>query len=360
MINVLIITNKYGIILLYSKGMIKISVINNKLINSIIELGIVESNTQLTNMDKKIKLNNILNFMPPETATILRENKDFLKENGIDITNPKDMIMCTINIMFSELDLLSKQISGIQDSLLGDRIAEIQSAKDFYKRYENSHKRNNKIISEFKELILSEKEIIQSIKDKKFSNIERKYNENLKDEKNYLLKVLEDTTSGINRLQNSFSNDIKVILDMPTEKVAIKSLFPFLCKFTGEKVSKVEVIDASNRRCKQTLAYIEQGYKLQILVTINLEDDAKQDIEDIIKKYNTFLENEVMYGNNLKKIHEYDDDTKEFWLTEPKRMLEDINSFTESLNISEEISMAIDENQEEFYEDEDYENVTII
>ena len=361
MINVLIITNKYGIILLYSKEMIKISVIDNKLINSIIKLGIAESNTQLTNMDKKIRLNNILNFMPPETATILRENEDFLKENGIDITNPKDMIMCTIKIMFSELDLLSNQISGIQDSLLGDRIAEIQSAKDFYDKYENSHKRNNKIISEFKELVLSEKEIIQSIKDKKFSNIERKYNENLKDERDYLLTVLKDTTSGINRLQNSFSNDIKVILDMPTEKVAIKSMFPFLCKFTGEKVSKVEVIDASNHRCKQTLAYIEQGYKLQILVTINLYgDDAREDIENIIKKYNTFLEKEVMCGNNIKKIHEYDDDTKEFWLTEPKRMLEDINSFTESLNISEEISMAIDENQEEFYEDEDYENVIII
>lgn len=304
------------------------STLNNKLINSVINLGVAESNTPLANTDKKIKVNNILDFMPQETATILRENKDFLKEYGIDITNPNDMIMCAVQVIFSQFDLLSNQISGIQDSLLGDRIAKIQSAQDFYNQYEISHK----------------------------------CTENLKNETKYLEKVIEYTNLGINELQNSFIKDIRTILDMPDEGIFIKSMFPFLCKFTGEKISKVETIDASNHRCKQTLAYIEQGYKLKILVTIKLYgSNSSEYIENIIKNFNNFLKNQVMSGNNLRKIHGYDDEPeKEFWLTEPQRMLEDINNFKDSSNIGKELATAIEKNQKEFYEDEDYENITIM
>lgn len=302
------------------------STLNNKLINSVINLGIAESNTQLANTDKKIKVNNILDFMPQETATLLRENKDFLKENGIDITNPKDMIMCAVKVIFSQFDLLSKQISGVQDSLLGDRIAEIQTAQNYYKTYEIAHK-NNENREEY-----------------------------------YLQQVEEKTNSGITKLQNSFLNDIRTILDMPDKNIAIKSTFPFLCKFTGEKISKVKDIDASNHRCKQTLAYIEQGYKLQLLVTMKLHgDNSSEYIENILENFNNFLKNNVMSGKNLKKIHGYDDEPeKEFWLTEPQRMLEDINNFKDSSNIGKELATAIEENQEGFYEDEDYENITIM
>lgn len=338
------------------------STLNNKLINSVINLGIAESNTQLANTDKKIKVNNILDFMPQETATILRENKDFLKKNGIDITNPKDMIMCTVQVIFSQFDLLSKQISDVQNSLLGDRIAEIQTAQNYYKTYEIAHKNNNKIIIDLKELISTEEKIIQAIKDNKFSTIEKKYHDNLENEKRYLQQVEENTNSGINKLQNSFLNDIDIILKMPDKKIAIKSTFPFICKFTGEKVSKVKDIDASNHRCKQTLDYIEQGYKLKLLVTMKLhEDNSSEYIENILEDFNNFLKNQVMSGNNLRKIHGYDDEPeKEFWLTEPQRMLEDINNFKDSSNIGKELATAIEENQEEFYEDEDYENITIM
>lgn len=337
--------------------------LDNKLINSVINLSIAVSNTQLANTDKKINVNKTLNFMPQEMATILRENKDFLKKNGIDITNPKDMIKCAVQVIFSQFYLLSNQISGVQNSLLGDRIAEIQTAQDYYKTYEIAHKNNNnKIIIDLKELISTEEKIIQAIKDNKFSTIEKKYHDNLENEKYYLQQVEENTNSGINRLQNSFSNDIETILKMPDIKIAIKTMFPFICKFTGEKVSKVEKIDASNHRCKQTLAYIEQGYKLKLLVTMKLHgDNSSEYIENILEDFNNFLKNQVMSGKNLRKIHGYDDEPeKEFWLTEPQRMLEDINNFKDSSNIGKELATAIEENQEEFYEDEDYENITIM
>lgn len=336
--------------------------LDNELINSVINLGIAESNTQLANTEKKIKVNNILDFMPQETATLLRENKDFLKKNGIDINNPNDMIRCAVQVMLSQFDLLSNQISGVQNSMLGDRIAEIQTAQDYYKVYEIAHKNNNKIIIDLKELISTEEKIIQAIKDNKFSTIEKKYHDNLENEKYYLQQVEENTNSGINRLQNSFSNDIETILKMPDTKIAIKSAFPFICKFTGEKVSKVKDIDASNHRCKQTLAYIEQGYKLKLLVTMKLHgDNSSEYIENILEDFNKFLKNQVMSGKNLRKIHGYDDEPeKEFWLTEPQRMLEDINNFKDSSNIGKELATAIEENQEEFYEDEDYENITIM
>lgn len=336
---------------------------DNQLVNAVVNLAIAESNTALTNTMRKVKIESILDFMPNGTANLLRENASFLKEQGIDISNPKDMIECAVKVIFSQFDILSNQISKVQESLLGDRISEIQSAKKFYNDYIFTSNKNIEFIEQLKELINhSDDEIVEAIKKNQFSTIEKKYKTNQEDERYYLKQVIECTTHGINQLQNSFETDIKTILDMPTTHVGIKSAFPFLCKFTKEKISKVRDIDESNHRCKKAISYIEQGYRLQLLATINLHgNNSEEYIQSIIDNFNSFLKNKVMNGNNLMKIHGYDDKPKEeFWITQPQRMLNDMSGFKKSLSISKTLNKAIEDEEEEFYEYEDYDNIEIL